>query len=383
MRVAIDAMILSARDTGVGVWTRGLIRALDQWGGGHEYLVYHGRDAADLPRLRSGRMRYVLLPVRNAVRSLRISYEQFVLPHRLVRDGVDVLHCPAYVQPLRARVPTILTLHDLLALTHPAMCKGLNVLHFRLMLPRSIRAAGLVHCTSRWTLRALSRRFPGPAAAARVITPAADDIFRPAADAAEAERTLARFGLDVPPLLFAGNVEPKKAPTALLEAYAAFRSRSPHAPKLLMVGGEGWGNRSFFAALRRLGLDAEVIRAGYLPRADLPAVYRASRALVFPSIVEGFGLPPLEAMACGTPVICSDAAGLAESTGGAALTVPVGDVAALADAMRRVVESDTLREELRAAGLRRVRRFRWGPRAQEFVRLYRAVAACPRGGRPA
>jgi glycosyltransferase involved in cell wall biosynthesis len=373
VRVAIDAMTLSERDTGVGVWTRGLIRALDAFGGADEYLIYHGLDAAGLPRLRSHGARYVPVELHNACRLRRIFYEQALLPGRLRRDGVDVLHCPAYIRPLRARMPVVLTVHDLFTLTHPELCKRLNVLHFRLAFPRSIRRAQVIHCTSEWTKQSLAELFPDEAQKAHVITPGVDDIFHPSDRAPGGPATLRRLGLAEPPLLFVGNVEPKKNLEVLLAAYAQFRKGG--APnRLLMVGGPGWRSRGVFQAMRRLGLEQDVVRTGYVPRHELPGIYRASLALVFPSLVEGFGLPPLEAMACGLPVICATGSGLAESVGNAALTVQPDDVEALARAMRRLAESADLRAVLSGAGLARARHFQWRDRAGQFRRLYRLAA---------
>ena len=379
MRIGINAMILSERDTGVGVWTRGLIRALDALEAPDEYLVYHGKDAGQLPPLSSGRARYVRLPVHNRLRVERILYEQALLPARLRRDGVDVLHCPAYVCPVRARMPVVLTLHDLFALTHPGLCKRLNVLHYRLMLPRSVRRAAVLHCTSKFVRESVAERFPSAAGRAHVITPGVDGIFVPGTDPSERAATLKRLGLSEPPFLFVGSIEPKKNVGLLLDACLLAMERYGVARKLLMVGGDGWRSGPLLARIRDLGRRGVVMRAGYVRRDRLPAIYRAAEALVFPSLVEGFGIPPLEAMACGTPVICADAAGLKEGAADAALMCPSGDADAFARAMRDVAGSPELRRDLAQAGLRRVEQFRWRDRAPAFQKLYRLAVAA---GRP-
>ena len=369
MRIAVNAMILSPHDTGVGVWTRGLVRALGSLDCGHEFLVYHGQNCGPLPEPTGAGLRYVPVGVPNAMRPLRILWEQAVLPRRLLRDRVDVLHCPAYVRPVRARTPTVLTLHDLFALTHPHVCKRLNVLHYGLMMPPSIRRSAVVHCTSHWAQRALAERFPAAAKRAAVIHPGVDGIFRPEMDGGE-DALLERFDCADAPFLFVGNVEPKKNVAGLLRAYDLLKRRHGTDRKLLLAGGRGWRSRNVPALIRELGLEDSVVRAGYLARGELPALYRACLALVFPSIVEGFGLPPLEAMACGTPVICSEGSGLNESVGEAALTVPVGDVESLADAMHRIEQSADARADLSRRGVARAAGFRWPGRAEQFLRLY-------------
>jgi glycosyltransferase involved in cell wall biosynthesis len=374
MRIAIDAMVLSSQDTGVGVWVRGLLGGLGRLAPAHEFVVYHGRDAGDLPGAGSG-VSYSRVDVPNAVRPLRILWEQLVLPGLLRRDRIDVLHSPAYVRPVLSGVPTVLTVHDLFAFSHPEVCKRLNVAHFRLAVPPSVRSAAVLHCTSEWTRSELVRLFPDAADRAHVVAPAVDAAFQPDAAPGEAELVLGRWGLSRPPLLFVGNVEPKKNVPLLLEAFAAFRDRSGDDRPLLMVGGGGWRSKPVQAEAARLGLAGAVVQTGYVPREELPAIYRSALALVFPSRCEGFGLPPLEAMACGTPVICSDGSGLAESAGDAARLVRAGDCEELIEAMCEVSGSDELRQELSREGLARAAGFRWADRMPQLGRLYELAAA--------
>jgi glycosyltransferase involved in cell wall biosynthesis len=376
MRVGIDAMILSGQETGVGVWVRGLVRALSLPSFPHEVVVYHRRGAGDLPPEAPG-LRHVRAGIPAAARSLRIVWEQSVLPVLLRRDGIDVLHSPAYVRPMLSGVPTVLTVHDLFALTHPEVCKRLNILHFRLAVPPSIRTAAVVHCTSEWTRAQLASRFPAAAGRARVVTPAVDDRFQPVPETGEAARVLRQWGLEDPPLLFVGNVEPKKNTGLLMEAFAAFRRRTGSPCRLLLVGGGGWRCAPLQKQVARLGLADAVVETGYVPRAQLPGIYRTALALVFPSRCEGFGLPPLEAMACGTPVICSGCTGLLESAGNAARLVAPGDVDGLADAMAEVAESADMRRGLREAGLARAEQFRWPERVPQLTQLYELAASGP------
>jgi len=371
VRVAIDAMTLSDRDTGVGTWTRGLVASLGRVTGGHEFLVYHGSRVAS-PAV-AGAVHAVPVPVAGRARPLRILWEQGFLPRRLRRDEVDVLHCPSYIAPLRARVPVVLTLHDLFARTHPEFCTRLNVAHYRLALGPSIRRASVIHSTSEWTREMLRREYGDVADRAQVVHPCADDIFRPPGSRASTAEVLARWHMDEPPFLFVGSSEPKKGLSALVEALALLRARGSLRRKLLLVGPAGWGNRPIRLLAEELGLAGQIVRTGYVPREDLPGIYRCALALVFPSLIEGFGLPPLEAMACGTPVIATHAGGLSESVGEAALIVPPGDSEALADAMERLEDSPDLRASLCAAGLARAERFRWADAAPRIMGLYEAA----------
>ncbi len=379
MKVAVNAMILGPRDAGVGVWTRGLLRALARVDLENEYVVFHRAGAAPLGLPADAEnFRLVSVRVPTSSRLSRIAWEQLALPPMLRSVRADVLHCPAYVMPCLAGVPTVVTLHDLLVFTHPGLCKRLNVLHYRLMLPVTLRRAALIHCTSHWTRRALCALLRGAAPRARVVHPAVDEIFRPP-DGAAVGSFLRERGLDKPPFLFVGNVEPKKNLPLLLEAAAQLKAQGKLRRKIALVGSEGWPGVRLGARIAELGLEGDVVRWGYLPRERLPLVYASALALVFPSEVEGFGIPPLEAMACGTPVITTGRGGLAESVGGAALTVPKLEAGALAEAMLELEGSQELQSRLRQAGLRRARLFDWDEAAGRIVEIYREAKVA--GGR--
>jgi len=191
----------------------------------------------------------------------------------------------------------------------------------------------------------------------------------PAAEAAEVGR---RHGLPASYLLYLGSVEKRKNVHGLLRAYALLRQRGESRP--LVVAGIQRSNASGLPRLvQELDLQGHVLFAGYVPDADLPAVYSGADLFVFPSLYEGFGLPPLEAMACGTPVVCSDAGSLPEVVGDAAVMVDPKDTEALAEAMYRVLADRELREELRQKGLARARQFTWEKAARETVAVYRKV----------
>jgi glycosyltransferase involved in cell wall biosynthesis len=369
-------MVLGPRDTGVGIWTRGLLKALPRADRDSRYVVYHRREAGSLTAEPGENVRFLCAALPSGSRLGRIAWEQLVLPAHARRDRLDVLHCPAYVMPRWSGAPAVVTLHDLFVYTHPGLCKRLNVLHYRLMLPATIRRAALLHCTSHWTRGILCALLPWAAERARVIHPAVDDAFGPQ-DPQAVEDFLRRQGLQERPFLFVGNIEPKKNVVALLEAMALLREEYGSQRKLVMVGAEGWGWRRPEEKIHELGLQDRIVRLGYVPRQELPLVYASALALVFPSVVEGFGLPPLEAMACGTPVITSGAGGLAESVGAAALLVREPNPDFLAEAMYQIEASEDLRRRLSEAGLFRARSFRWDGAAKQFLELYREAA----GGR--
>jgi glycosyltransferase involved in cell wall biosynthesis len=171
-------------------------------------------------------------------------------------------------------------------------------------------------------------------------------------------------------LLFVGNIEPRKNLVALVEAYSQLRNNTRRAPPLAIAGGEGWRNRLIHQAVAASPFAADIRFLGYVPDAELPALMNGALAFVYPSVYEGFGLPPLEAMACGTPVITSNRSSLPEVVGDAALLVHPDDPAELADAMARVVEHESLRDDLRGRGLKQAQRFSWEGTARLTLEVY-------------
>jgi glycosyltransferase involved in cell wall biosynthesis len=371
VRIAINAMVLGPHDTGVGIWTRGLIRALARVDLRNQYVVYH-RSAAGVIAPEAGRNFEFRQVACGTGRLRRIMWEQFVLPRVLKQDRIDVVHCPAYVMPHRAETPAVLTVHDLFAFTHPHLCRRANILHFRMMVPKSIRRATLIHCMSHWTRGVICDIFPDAIRKLRVIHPGVDTRFE-VPDSSAVSEFRRRYGLDAPPFLFVGNVEPKKNVPLILDALAELKAKHGLRRKLLVVGGRGWGEK-VAEQISRLGLEGDVVRAGYLLRDTLPVAYGAALALIFPSEVEGFGLPPLEAMACGTPVVTTNRGGLPEAVGCAAVIVRDRTPEALAQTMHEVEESEGLRHSLTVLGLQRVRHFDWNITARRFVELYAECA---------
>jgi glycosyltransferase involved in cell wall biosynthesis len=312
------------------------------------------------------------LPVTNRSRLARIVYEERWLARRL--KGFDLLHAPGYVAPKRLPCPLVLTVYDLVALTHPELAKKSNVLHYRWRLPRSARAAARIIVPLERVARQVVERLGVERERVRVVPLGVDARLKPPSLDARA-RVRARHHLNRPYILSVGNIEPKKNLPMLLRAFASLkRNGLPH--ELVIVGKRGWKCRDVLRLPAELDIEADVRFLGYVEDDDLAGLYGGAELFAFPSLVEGFGLPPLEAMACGTPVVASDAEALVESTGDAAEHVPALDPEALANAMRRVLSDAALRERLRAAGLARAARFTW-PRAAELTRaVYREAAGC-------
>ncbi len=308
--------------------------------------------------------------------------------------SVDLFHATEHLLPRLSAIRTVFTLHDLIFLFHPEAHKPMNRWFLTLMMPRFLRAADAIIAVSECTKRDAVRCYGIPEEKITVIYEGVNPRFRPA-DPEAIAAVRQKYGLPERFILYVGTIEPRKNLTALLEAYTALMERpAPCALRpatcdlrpatcdlrpatcdlrLMIVGKKGWLYEGFFRKLRELGLEDRVIFTGYVPDEDLPALYSAADLFVFPSLYEGFGLPVLEAMACGVPVVCSSTSSLPEVAGDAALLVPPTDVRALTEAMERALTDERLRARMRARGLERARRFSWERAAQGTLITYRKV----------
>ncbi len=307
-------------------------------------------------------------------------WEQVGLPIAMMMARLDLFHAPLGL-PIACPVPAIATLHDLCFLVLPETFTPRMRAYFRVALPASARRAKMVLTISEASKRALMERFGVPAAKIRVVPAAVAEEFVPVTDAGKLRGVLARYGLPAEFILYVGTLEPRKNVVRLIQAcQLLWQERRLELP-LVIVGRRGWLSESIFDTVREGGSGARIIFPGYVAREDLPALYSAARVFVYPSLCEGFGMPPLEAMACGTAVVASTSTSLPEVLGDAALLVNPLDVDALAQAIEAVVRDAALRERLRAAGLARARTFRWADSASRVLELYDTVLAARSGVR--
>jgi glycosyltransferase involved in cell wall biosynthesis len=246
------------------------------------------------------------------------------------------------------------------------------------MMPRFLRAADAVIAVSECTKRDAIRFYRIPEEKITVIYEGVNPRFRPASPEAIAA-VRARYGLPERFILYVGTIEPRKNLTTLLEAF--HHLLATYDLRLVIVGKKGWLYERFFRRLRELGLENRVLFTGYVPDEDLPAIYSAADLFVFPSLYEGFGLPVLEAMACGTPVICSNTSSLPEVAGDAALLVDPTDARALTGAMEQVLTNERLWATLRAKGMERARGFTWEKAAYRTWEVYQQVISSFSGPR--
>ena len=272
--------------------------------------------------------------------------------------------------PLRS-VPTVLTVHDLIFRHLPEHHKPLNRWYLNLTMPLYCRRATHIIAISACTRRDLIAAYDVPPKKITVVHEAAAPRFRPPpSEAVEAVR--AQYGLPERYLLSVGTIEPRKNLTRLLEAFETLHAEGL-TDGLVIVGRRGWLYGDFFARLEQSPARDAVIFPGYVPDEDLPAIYAGAQALALPSLYEGFGLPVLEAMACGTAVACSRTSSLPEISGNVALHFEPNDVESITDTLRRLLRDVSLRADLRQRGLEQAARFSWDRVAAETEAIYDAV----------
>jgi len=299
----------------------------------------------------------------------RILWEQFRLPQMLRELNADLLHAPAFGGPLLSSVPHVDTVHDLSFLRHPQFFRSHKRFYLRLLTRWSCQRAAAVIAVSAFTAREVVALLDVPKARVHVIHHGVEPRFHPLPDKTVAEfRT--RHHLPQRYILYLGTLEPRKNLVTLLQAYAGLHETDAH---LVLAGGQGWLYEDIFAEVERLNLENRVHFPGYLPDDELPLWYNAADVFAYVSWYEGFGLPILEAMACGTPVVASSTTSLPEVAGDAALLVSPDDVDAVSEGLKQCLDDRALHTRLRQAGQERAARFRWQTTAQHTTDLYKMM----------
>ena len=369
--IALNAHLLTAqagyRSAGINGYIANLLRALPAADPTLRYTVLAGPQAAvpDDPRLRVRRSAW------NTTRPLaRIAWEQLAQPLALAQTGPDLAHQLAFVAPVFSRVPFVVTVYDLSFVRTPERLPAARRLYLQLLTRRSCQKARRVIAISRSTAADLTAIFGVPAERIDLAVPGVGEAFTPL-PRAEVEAFRRRAGLPPRFFLFVGTLEPRKNLPLLLRAYAALPASERDAVHLVLAGGRGWMVDEIERTLAAHDLAATVHLPGYIPADDLPLWYNAAEALVYPSVFEGFGLPVLEAMACGTPVLVADTSSLPEAAGDAGRCLPPHDEAAWTAALAQTMHDAAWRAEASERGRARARQFTWALTAAQTVASYR------------
>ena len=370
MRIAFDGTTLTPGRTGVGYYTEHLLqhlaREVEQTG---DEIVVLSNQAVDTERPLPPHVR-----VHDGHRfPVRIGWMQLCASRALDAVRPDVAHFTNGMIPAGSPVSTIVTVHDMSLRLYPQCHPVRRLLLNRPLMHLAIRQAAAIVTVSHSARRDLLRLHGVAPERVSVVHEAASPAFRPISDPALLERVRATYGLPSRFLLYVGTIEPRKNLSRLFDAFAAARAQGmPH--QLVCVGPYGWSSSDLAGRIERLGVKDAVHFTGYVNFADLPALYNLGEFFVFPSLYEGFGLPVVEAMASGVPVITSNTSSLGEIAGDAAETIDPTSTDALADAIYRLATEPELRRELVRRGLERSRAFSWERTAKEMLAVYHRAA---------
>ena len=302
----------------------------------------------------------------------RILWEQLVQPWALRRDHVDLAHALVNVGPVVHHCPVVVTIHDLTFVRFPELFPSERRGYLQSMARWTARRAARIIVDSASTGQDVEQLLGVPSERIAVVYPGlTEGMARPTSEAIVALR--ARYDLPEQFVLFVGTLEPRKNIALLLDVWALLADRHGLCPTLVIAGGKGWFYETLETRVQALGLTDTVRFVGYVADDDLPAWYAAATIFVFPSLYEGFGFPPLEAMACGTPVIVSGTSSLPEVVGGAGLALPPDDPEAWADAVASLLSAPQVRSTMAQKGLAQAARFSWSTTAHQTAEVYRQV----------
>ncbi len=366
MRIGIRISPLTSPFTGIPVYVLNLVKEIAKLDRENLYFLYTNKPLPfplELPE----NFRVVL--VNRPYPKLQLWY-QIGLPIRMRKDGLHLYHDTLFLLPLlQGKIPGIVTIHDLSGLLMPEFHEKRVSLTSKLI-PYAVRKARRIIAVSRFTAMEVEKHFPQAGGKIRVVYNGVSPQFKPSCEE-EIGRVKRKFGISGPYIMYLGTIEPRKNLKNLLRAFSLIRGKIPH--RLVVAGMRGWKYSGIFAVLRDLGIEERVVFTGFVPSPDLPPLYSGADVFVYPSLYEGFGIPVLEAMACGTPVVASRTSSLPEVVGEAGLLADPYSPEEIASQILRVLESPDLALELSRRGIERAKGFTWERTAKETLRVYSEV----------
>lgn len=373
MKIGIDFTSAARERAGIGRYARELVRALARLDHDNHYTLFMPQDAH--PELVAfdwpANFRLCRAPIPERALVALWHRARVSLPVEVFTGGVDIFYSPDFLLPPARVHKTVVTVHDLSYVRLPECYPEVLKAFLNRSVPRSVRRADLVLADASSTRDDLQDLYGVPPAKVQVLYSGVDARFCPEVPAADLERVRTKYDLSQPYLLSVGTIQPRKNYARVIQAFSRLQMTNSGLPvadyQLLISGGKGWMYEDVYDTIQRLGVEDRVRMLGYTPDEDLPALYALATLFVYPSLYEGFGLPVAEAMACGVPVITSNASSLPEVAGDAALYFDPLDVEGMAVAIGRALASEALRNELRTKGFHQVRQFTWDRSARQLL----------------
>ncbi len=366
MRIGIDARMID--NTGIGRYLRNLLIHLARLDNKNEYIVFVNQGNSQVVTQKN----FIFVPLKIHVPLYSFS-EQSWFPMEIRKWKLELIHYPNFNVPLLFPCPYVVTIHDLIYYLYPDQCPSKIAYYYAcFMLQYAIQHARIIMTDSEYSKQDLIQYFHIPTKKIQVIYPAADDKCRPDSETPR-QATFQRYRIRQPYLLYVGKHHSYKNIKTLLQAYSIYPEVYEHF-QLVIAGKRDHRRQELYDLAARLDSGDRILFTDFVPETELFELYNRARVFVFPSLYEGFGLPPLEAMACGVPVISSNAASLPEVVGDAAIQIDPFNVQAFANAMRMVLTDTKLWHTLKKKGEVRTQQFSWDTAAQELLEIYTHAA---------
>jgi len=370
MVVAVDATAVRSPEHGIGTYVANLLKHLVEVEDANHYVTFMTAKAVSSLNTTGVTGKRASFCRVTANRPLRLLWERFLLPGAAARKGANLLWGCHNSLPAGKRCPQVVTVHDIGMLTLPHYYPASKVGYFRKAIAHAVAQADVVVAVSEFTASELVKHLDVPRARIRVVHNGVGPQFQPLKDPEVRQAVRDRYGIPERFIFSLGVPEPKKNLARLLDAYSTLKRREPSIPRLVIGGGRryGWKNREIYSQAE--SMSESVVLTDFIAPADLPAVYAMADLFVFPTLYEGFGLPPLEALACGTPVLSSRVASIPEVLGEAAVLVDPGSTDRIAEGILLLLANSRLRAELRTRGLQQASRFTWRKAARSLVDVF-------------
>ncbi len=373
MRIVIDVQTVIGKKTGVGKYTEALVKALMRLPSNYQFVLFYFNFRSKFKGINKAAGNFTNKGIRLPGRVFSFLWKRGY-PYRFDRlsGEADIFHFPNFISRPVKSGKTVVTVHDLAFRRFPEYIEKKNLAFLNDNLPKTLAKADKIIAVSRFTKEELLKFYPVPDEKIKIIPEGVGENFRKIADRKKLGAIKKKYKLPEKFILWVGTIEPRKNISGLLEAFAVFKARNKTHHKLVMVGKRGWSYQGFFEKMRKMDITNEVVLTEYVSDIDLPFIYNLAEIFVFPSFYEGFGLPPLEAMACGVPVITTQA--LNEVVGEAAFKVSERNIQEIAGAMEEILKNENLQRDLVRKGFNRRKEFTWEKAAQETLSLYEEMA---------
>lgn len=365
MRIGIFADRIGSKGGGLETYERELIKGFMEIDSRNRYVIF-GYSHKAIEKNLGSHPRFTFTTVSKNSKFLRLSLS---LPYELAKNHLDLVHI-CMVPPVFCPQKYIMTVHDLAPFIHPEFFPKKILLRLNPLLKKGIKHAAKIIAVSEATKRDVIRLFGIDAHKIVVIHHGIDSQYKPIEDKKDAVTILKKYGISDKYILYVGRIQARKNILRLIQAFQLLKQKKKLKHKLVLVGKRMWESKEIFKEIDKLDIREDVILTDHASYPDLPYFYNGADAFIYPSLFEGFGIPPLEAMACGTPVIASNVTAIPEIVGDAALFVDPIDISSIAEGMDKLLSSDNLKKDLIKKGFQRAKQFSWKETAKKTLSVY-------------